>query len=100
MVALAQAPGLIAEGAATPSLERARQCQTNAFTLMPRLVLGFALLAVICVFLLGGFLSPSVSFAQTAAELGATPEPTTLLLWGTTMAGLGLAARWRRSSQG
>jgi hypothetical protein len=31
-----------------------------------------------------------------AADLGATPEPTTLLLWGTTMAGLGLAARWRR----
>ena len=27
------------------------------------------------------------------------PEPTTLLLWGTTMAGLGLAARWRRRRQ-
>jgi MYXO-CTERM domain-containing protein len=24
------------------------------------------------------------------------PEPTTLVLWGTSMAGLGLAARWRR----
>ena len=27
------------------------------------------------------------------------PEPTTLLLFGTTMAGLGLAARWRRRRQ-
>lgn len=27
------------------------------------------------------------------------PEPTTLLLWGTTMAGLGLATRWRRRKQ-
>jgi len=29
----------------------------------------------------------------------ATPEPTTLLLFGTTMAGLGLARRKRRSQQ-
>jgi hypothetical protein len=28
-----------------------------------------------------------------------TPEPTTLLLWGTSMAGLGLASRWRRRRQ-
>ncbi len=30
-------------------------------------------------------------------DLAETPEPTTLLLWGTSMAGLGLAARWRRT---
>lgn len=29
-------------------------------------------------------------------SLEPTPEPMTLLLWGTTMAGLGLATRWRR----
>jgi hypothetical protein len=29
-------------------------------------------------------------------ELNVVPEPTTLLLWGTTMAGLGLGARWRQ----
>ncbi len=29
-------------------------------------------------------------------ELDTVPEPITLVLWGTTMAGLGLAARWRR----
>ena len=28
--------------------------------------------------------------------IAAVPEPTALLLWGTTMAGLGLTARWRR----
>ncbi len=33
-----------------------------------------------------------------AADLAATPEPTTVLLWGTTFAGLGLA-RWRRRRQ-
>jgi hypothetical protein len=32
-------------------------------------------------------------------DLAVVPEPTTLLLWGTTMAGLGLAARWRRRRQ-
>jgi hypothetical protein len=33
------------------------------------------------------------------SEPAATPEPTTLLLFGTTMTGLGLAARWRRRRQ-
>jgi hypothetical protein len=33
------------------------------------------------------------------ADIGAIPEPTTLLLFGTTMAGLGLAARWRKRKQ-
>lgn len=32
-------------------------------------------------------------------EFAPTPEPATLLLWGTTMAGLGLGARWRRYRQ-
>ncbi len=31
-------------------------------------------------------------------EVSAVPEPTTLLLWGTTVAGLGLA-RWKRRRQ-
>lgn len=37
-------------------------------------------------------------FLPTSADSFAAPvpEPTTLFLWGTTMAGLGLAARWRR----
>ena len=30
------------------------------------------------------------------STLGASPEPATLLLLGTTMTGLGLVARWRR----
>jgi hypothetical protein len=34
-------------------------------------------------------------FASVTYDLSPVPEPTTLLLWGTTMAGLGLA-RWRR----
>jgi hypothetical protein len=33
------------------------------------------------------------------ANLGAIPEPTTLLLFGTSLAGLGLA-RWRRRQPG
>jgi hypothetical protein len=32
-------------------------------------------------------------------DVAATPEPATILLWGTSMAGLGLAARWRRCRQ-
>lgn len=37
---------------------------------------------------------------EIRGQLEPVPEPTTLLLWGTTMAGLGLAARWRRRKQG
>jgi PEP-CTERM motif len=33
------------------------------------------------------------------SEPAVVPEPTTLLLLGTTMAGLGLTARWRRRRQ-
>jgi len=33
------------------------------------------------------------------SDLEAVPEPATLLLFGTTMTGLGLAARWRRRRQ-
>jgi hypothetical protein len=36
---------------------------------------------------------------MTPDPVSATPEPGTLLLWGTSMAGLGLATRWRRCSQ-
>jgi len=35
----------------------------------------------------------------TPIEISAVPEPTTLVLWGTTMAGLGLAGRWSRRKQ-
>src|SRR5262249_502301 len=37
--------------------------------------------------------------AELAADLGAPPEPAALLLWGTTMAAVGIAGRWRRHSQ-
>jgi hypothetical protein len=40
---------------------------------------------------------PSDGAVLVGAQLGAVPEPTTLLLFGTTMAGLGLA-RWKRRS--
>jgi hypothetical protein len=36
---------------------------------------------------------------EIRGQLEPVPEPTTLLLWGTTMAGLGLAARWRRQKR-
>jgi MYXO-CTERM domain-containing protein len=36
---------------------------------------------------------------EIRSQLEPVAEPTTLLLWGTTMAGLGLAARWRRRRQ-
>ena len=36
---------------------------------------------------------------SATVEVSAVPEPATLILWGTTMAGLGLAARWRRRRQ-
>jgi hypothetical protein len=40
------------------------------------------------------------AFVLTGVHVPAPiPEPTTLLLWGTTMAGLGLTARWRRRRQ-
>jgi hypothetical protein len=42
------------------------------------------------------FTIPSNGIVDIESRLGAVPVPTTLLLFGTTMAGLGLAARWRR----
>jgi len=42
---------------------------------------------------------PSNGVVDMGADIGAIPEPTTLLLFGTTMAGLGLAARWRKRKQ-
>ena len=36
---------------------------------------------------------------EIRGQLEPVPEPTTLLLFGSTMAGLGLAARWRRRAQ-
>ncbi len=38
-------------------------------------------------------------FDYPTGPLNATPEPNTLLLWATAMAGLGPAARWRRRRQ-
>ena len=54
---------------------------------------------------LNGALLIDLSFASDGTFTGditavsATPEPTTLLLFGTTIGGLGLAARWRRRRQ-
>ena len=36
---------------------------------------------------------------EIRGQLEPVPEPTTLLLWGSTMVGLGLATRWRRREQ-
>jgi MYXO-CTERM domain-containing protein len=36
---------------------------------------------------------------EFTSDLEPIPEPITLILWGTTMVGLGLAARWRRRRQ-
>jgi hypothetical protein len=44
------------------------------------------------------FTVPSNGIVEVGADLGAVPEPATLLLFGTTMAGLGLA-RWRQRRQ-
>jgi hypothetical protein len=44
------------------------------------------------------FTIPSNGIVDVEAKLGAVPEPTTLLLFGTTAAGLGLA-RWRRRTR-
>jgi hypothetical protein len=38
-------------------------------------------------------------FDSATYDLAPVPEPTTLVLWGTTMAGLGLAARRRKRGQ-
>lgn len=42
------------------------------------------------------FTLPSSGIVDVGANLGAIPEPTTLLLWGATVAGAGLLARRRR----
>lgn len=42
------------------------------------------------------FVLPSDDVLPLGANAGAIPEPTTLLLFGTTLAGLGLAGRWRQ----
>jgi hypothetical protein len=42
------------------------------------------------------FAIPSQGMVEVGADIGAIPEPTTLLLFGTTMAGLGLARRRQR----
>ena len=36
---------------------------------------------------------------EARSDFSPVPEPATLLLWGTTMVGLGLTARWRRRRQ-
>jgi MYXO-CTERM domain-containing protein len=50
-------------------------------------------------FVLGYLFSGDAAGISLEVTAHVVPEPTTLLLWGTTMAGLGLAARWRRRRQ-
>jgi PEP-CTERM motif-containing protein len=45
---------------------------------------------------IGPFLPPLWLFDSGDAEIHPTPEPATLLLWGTSAAGLGLARWWKR----
>ena len=42
---------------------------------------------------------PQTRIITEGSAVSVVPEPTTLLLFGTTMAGLGLGARWRRHRQ-
>jgi len=51
-------------------------------------------------FVLGLTFTDPADLAYVDVEPLVTPEPTTLLLWGTTLAGLGLAARRRRRRSG
>jgi PEP-CTERM motif-containing protein len=47
----------------------------------------------------GDFTGTMTPLITEVSDLAATPEPTTLLLFGTTMAGLGWARRLRRSAR-